>query len=91
MKFHPENVERFKSIYAENWRYIQGFDGCSHVELLQDKTDESVFFTYSHWVNEQALEKYRHSELFKKVWSSTKVLFSDKPQAWTLEALTFDQ
>jgi hypothetical protein len=31
------------------------------------------------------LETYRHSELFKEVWSKTKPLFNAKPEAWSVD------
>ena len=89
MSFRPEEVERFKSIFQENWQFIKSFDGCSHVELLQDENNPSVFFTYSLWESEVHVNNYRNSDLFNKVWSATKVLFNDKPQAWTVKELIF--
>lgn len=89
MSFHPEKVEEFKAIFKANWKFIAGFEGCSHVELLQDKLHNNIFFTYSIWDNEDALNKYRDSELFAKVWGSTKILFNDKPQAWSVDELKF--
>ena len=91
MTFEPDKVEEFKTIYRTNWRHIRGFEGCDHVELLQDINDSRIFFTYSHWHSEQDLENYRNSELFKRVWSATKVLFSERPQAWSLSAQNMDQ
>ena len=87
MSFHPQKVEQFKSVYAANWNRIRGFKGCVHVELLQGKNEPNVFFTFSIWESEEHLEQYRNSELFAGVWSSTKVLFNDKPQAWTVNEL----
>lgn len=89
MSFHPENVVDFKNIFSTNWKLIAGFEGCSHVELLQDQLQPNVFFTYSIWENEECLNKYRNSELFNRVWSGTKVLFNEKPQAWTVNELKF--
>lgn len=43
--------------------------------------------TYSHWENEQALDQYLDSELFKTVWSFTKALFSEKPQVFSSKKL----
>ena len=43
--------------------------------------------TYSHWESEEALNKYRDSELFKSVWSFTKALFAEKPQAFSTKKL----
>jgi heme-degrading monooxygenase HmoA len=41
--------------------------------------------TYSIWENTDALENYRKSDLFKEVWSQTKMLFAAPAQAWSLE------
>ena len=89
MSFQPDKVEEFKTIFKTNWKFIAGFKGCSHVELLQDKIHPNIFFTYSIWENENDLNAYRDSELFEKVWGSTKVLFNDKPQAWSFDELKF--
>jgi hypothetical protein len=29
------------------------------------------------------LEAYRSSELFEQTWAETKILFDDRPQAWS--------
>jgi heme oxygenase (mycobilin-producing) len=89
MSFQPEKVEDFKSIFKENWKLIAGFKGCKHVELLQDRAHPNIFFTFSVWEGEEDLNNYRDSELFAKVWGKTKVLFNDKPQAWSLNDLNF--
>ncbi len=89
MSFELEKVEKFKSIYELNWHKIKGFEGCLHVELLQDRSSPSIFFTYSNWESENHLNNYRDSILFKTVWASTKVLFNQKPEAWTLNVLEF--
>ena len=89
MSFELEKVEKFKSIYELNWHKIKGFEGCLHVELLQDRSSPSIFFTYSNWESENHLNNYRDSIVFKTVWASTKVLFNDKPEAWTLNVLEF--
>ncbi|HWY13167.1 MAG TPA: antibiotic biosynthesis monooxygenase family protein [Bacteroidia bacterium] len=89
MSFQPDKVEEFKTIFKTNWKLIAGFKGCSHVELLQDKIHPNIFFTFSIWENENDLNVYRDSELFEKVWSRTKVLFNDKPQAWSVEEMKF--
>ena len=89
MSFELEKVEKFKSIYELNWHKIIGFEGCLHVELLQDPSSPSIFFTYSNWESEKHLNNYRDSIVFKTVWASTKVLFNEKPEAWTLNVLEF--
>ncbi|MGZ3930503.1 MAG: putative quinol monooxygenase [Bacteroidia bacterium] len=89
MSFHSDKVEDFKAIFKENWTRIASFKGCSHVELLQDRQNPSLFFTYSIWDSEASLDAYRNSELFAAVWGQTKVLFNDKPQAWSVDELRF--
>ena len=90
MSFRPEEVENFKTIFRTNWQFIKGFEGCSHVELLQDENNGSVFFTYSLWQSEAHLNNYKESELFAEVWGATKVLFNGKPQAWTVKQINFN-
>ena len=89
MSFMPDKVEDFKNIFRANWKFIKGFEGCDHVELLQDKMNPSIFFTFSLWQSEEHLNAYRSSELFNRVWTDTKALFNDKPQAWSVKELTF--
>ena len=85
MTFHPEHVPTFEQIFDESRLKIIRFDGCTKVELLQDVNHSNVFMTYSYWASEAQLDAYRHSELFRGTWSKTKQLFSEKPQAWSLE------
>lgn len=89
MSFDPAKVNDFVEVFRTNWTLIRGFEGCNHVELLQDELHSNIFFTYSLWQSEEHLNKYRDSELFNKVWSKTKILFNDKPQAWTVKELKF--
>lgn len=89
MSFAPDKVEDFKEVFRTNWTFIRGFEGCDHVELLQDELHPNIFFTYSLWKSEEHLNAYRDSELFAKVWGKTKILFNDKPQAWTVKELKF--
>lgn len=83
MTFVPEKTEAFLEIFNGSKSKIRSFPGCHHLELWQDTSAPEVFTTYSHWENEEALEKYRHSELFKNTWAKTKVLFAAKPVAWS--------
>lgn len=89
MSFRPGEIETFKKVFEQNWQFIKGFEGCSHVELLQDENNPSVFFTYSLWQSEAHVNAYRESELFARVWGATKVLFNQKPEAWSVKEVTF--
>jgi hypothetical protein len=87
MTFKPELTNEFVSLFNSKRELIAAVEGCTHVELLQDATNPNIFFTYSLWENESYIEAYRHSELFKSVWAKTKILFDDKPEAWSLKSL----
>ncbi len=86
MSFHPERVDDFLKMFEEIKEKIRGQEGCLRLELLQDIHEQHVFFTYSFWENETALNAYRHTDLFAEVWKKTKSKFNDKPMAWSLES-----
>ncbi len=84
MTFQAEHAAEFLDLFNRSKHQIRLFPGCQHLELLQDVGAPHIFYTYSYWENETALEKYRQSDLFKQVWSETKALFADKPQAFSV-------
>lgn len=83
MTFQEEKVTAFLENFEIHKNSIRNFPGCHHLELWQDENKKNIFMTYSHWESEQHLNQYRDSELFKKVWTYTKTLFSEKPQAFS--------
>jgi len=83
MTFKEELVGEFLKLFEETKTKIKSSKGCSRLELLKDFNDSKVFFTYSHWDDESCLDDYRNSEVFREVWSKTKKLFADKPQAFS--------
>ena len=84
LSFQADKIDDFLAVFRESKALILGFPGCHHVELLRCTQPDNVFFTYSFWEDDSALERYRRSELFRSTWSRTKPLFSDKPQAWSM-------
>lgn len=84
MTFQPEKVNDFLEVFNASKQLIRHFEGCSHLELLNDINQPHIFFTYSHWEGEGYLNKYRGSQLFEGVWAKTKVLFAAKPEAWSV-------
>lgn len=84
MTFDPSRTDDFRELFDQNKSKIRNFEGCQRLELYRDLEQRNIFFTYSYWEGESALEKYRHSDLFREVWSETKKLFSDGPQAWSV-------
>ncbi|CAL2107197.1 Antibiotic biosynthesis monooxygenase [Tenacibaculum sp. 190524A02b] len=87
LSFQPEKVEEFLSNFNEKKVFIRNVPGCRLLELYRDKENSNIFFTYSYWDTEQDLENYRNSDLFKGVWAKTKVLFNDKPMAWSVDKM----
>ena len=87
MTFKPEHVEDFKELFSNTKDLIAAAEGCKHLELLQDSHNETIFFTFSIWEDPSYLEQYRNSDLFLSTWAKTKVLFNDKPEAWSLKGI----
>lgn len=85
MSFQPEKIEEFLANFNEKKEAIRNSSGCRLLELYRDKTNPNIFFTYSYWEEEQDLENYRNSDLFKAIWAKTKVFFNDKPLAWSVD------
>ncbi len=87
MNFKPDAVTDFLKIFDASKQYIRNMEGCTHLELLNDISSPTVFFTYSHWQTENDLNNYRNSELFEGVWGKTKILFAAKAEAWSVKSL----
>ena len=87
MTFQSGTEAAFLENFEAHKLQIRNFPGCQHLELWQDQDKKNIFVTYSHWESEEALNKYRDSELFKSVWSFTKALFAEKPQAFSTKKL----
>lgn len=83
MSFKTEKVDEFLNIFDQSKNKIASVEGIEELQLIRDKDNKSVFFTISKWRDESYLEQYRNSELFKNTWAKTKVLFNDKPEAWS--------
>lgn len=88
LSFRPDACDEFRELFEATKFQIRAFNGCLHLELLQDVQQPNVFFTLSYWTDKDALDHYRHSPLFEKTWASTKALFNDKPQAWSMAVVS---
>ena len=85
MKFKKAECAAFEANFNLNKEKMRAFPGNERLELLQDKNDPTIYFTYSYWQKEAHLEAYRNSDLFKEVWAYTKTLFDAKPEAWSVD------
>lgn len=87
LTFLPDKVNDFIAIFHENKQTIRSFEGCLYLELLREHPDGNVLFTVSHWEDQASLDMYRKSDFFGMTWPRAKSLFSDKPEAWSLDSL----
>ena len=82
-----DKIEDFMQVFREVKDTIADFDGCHHVELLEDIHSPNVVFTYSICEDEHYLNLYRFSEFFKNTWDRSKKLFSKKAEAWSVKLI----
>jgi len=87
MTFRPEHTEAFINFFEAYKMQIRNSPGCSYLQVLQDKNNPNIIFSYSHWAEENDLENYRKSEVFREVWPRTKALFHADAEAWTTKVL----
>ena len=88
MTFRDDAVDLFKALFESRKQQIRSFEGCTHLELWQDRLHPHTFFTYSHWINAEALDAYRHSAFFEDTWNQTKQLFAARPEAWSVNPVS---
>lgn len=87
LTINNEKASEFREIFEASKDRIRDFEGCLHLKLFADQNYPNIFFTYSIWEDNEALEKYRKSDLFKDTWKQTKVLFACRPEAWSLDSI----
>ena len=85
MAFRPEHVADFLAQFDTIKDLIRAYPGVEDLELHRDTTRSTVFYTYSKWIDEEALETYRKSDLFKRAWAEVKPWFDHKAQAFSLQ------
>lgn len=90
MTFKETSIETFLQFFTERKHLIRSFPGCTHLELWQDKHHPMVYFTYSHWESEDALDHYRYSAFFKETWSFTKQHFAEKAEAYSIHRVAVE-
>ena len=81
MTFDPARVEDFLALFAEARPKIAAVPGCRHLELWRDARFPNVLTTFSHWDDDDALQAYRRSDLFRETWARTTPLFAAPPVA----------
>lgn len=84
LHFQEEKTADFLS-FLETIKFdVNGFEGCHGMKLLRDINNPNQIMTYSKWESQQALDNYRNSETFGRVWPKIKPWFAAKPEAWSV-------
>ncbi len=83
MTFRPDAVNTFLDHFDRAAPRIRQFDGCEHLALWRDVDAPACFTTHSHWTTADALDSYRHSDLFRSTWAAVKPLFAARPTAYS--------
>ncbi|MEI7979347.1 MAG: antibiotic biosynthesis monooxygenase family protein [Bacteroidota bacterium] len=87
LTFDETKLADFMQVFENSKLQIAAFEGCLGLQLMQDAAEKNVMYTLSYWESEAHLNKYRFSTLFKTTWAQTKILFANKPQAFSLELI----
>ncbi len=87
MEIKPGSIQTFMEYFSSHAIHMQEVQGCASLQLVHSIDDENIFFTISEWHRAEDLQSYRHSDLFKKIWSAVKPLFCAPAQAWSTESL----
>lgn len=87
LSFEAIHVDKFVLLFEERQHLIRNFEGCSHLELWQDKEDSCIFYTYSLWQNEHYLQQYRISTIFHDTWGQVKQWFKCPAQAFSADKI----
>ncbi|HHB52607.1 MAG TPA: antibiotic biosynthesis monooxygenase [Saprospiraceae bacterium] len=90
MHFKETKISAFITHFNSVRDRVRNQPGCHSLQLLQDKDNPNIFFTYSTWEAPENLDTYRKSEFFKQVWQETKQLFEEKPEAWSVQEVKSD-
>ena len=87
LSLQEDKIETFLNNFEHQKNDIRNFEGCRLLELYRDKDNTNIFFTYSYWNSEEALNNYRSSDFFRAIWAETKTFFNEKPEAWSIDKL----
>lgn len=60
-------------------------EGCLHYDYFCEKENELVFYSYTIWMSEKFLKKFKKTELFREVTRTLRNLCIKEPIAWTVE------
>lgn len=82
--FEEEYSTTFNQVFLKYKPILLQQVGCQNVQLYQVEGQSQDFVTISQWRNKDDLERYRQSDVFRKMWSNLKPHFYQKPNAHSL-------
>ncbi len=85
MRFQPDKVDTFLTLYEAARPIITAQPGCHNVRLVRQSDDPVAFATWSLWEDAAALEAYRTSPFFVEFWPQVKALFQQPAEATSFE------
>jgi autoinducer 2-degrading protein len=85
LTFKESHIEEFLEFFETIKHKVNEYPGCMGMQLMQQKDNKLVVFTYSQWEKEEDLNSYRDSGTFGNVWPNIKPWFDARPEAWTSE------
>ncbi len=88
MRFRPDKVDEFLTLYVAAYPTISAQPGCLSVQLLRQSDDPASFATWSVWEDAAALEAYRASDFFQQFWPRVRALFRRPAEAASFEVVT---
>lgn len=88
MTIDADRQDDFESVFSGARSKIASFNGCQELRMLKAIDSTGVYTTVSTWTNQDALEQYRQSDLFKKTWSTVKPMFTARAVAYSYNELT---
>ena len=67
MEFQEEKVLDFQKLLKNIKGKLSDFKGCQSIHLYRDQDQFNVFYTHSHWLSVDHLNKYKASFFLKRL------------------------
>ena len=88
LHFQTTKTASFLELFNQVVTKVNEQPGCIEMYMIQDLHNPAIFITHSKWEQEQDLNNYRNSALFKTIWPTIKPWFEVKAEAWSMQLVT---
>ena len=79
------SIDSFGNLLKEIRSEVLAFKGCKYFDLLNDKNNKNIFFSYSIWESEYYHDQYVNSGFFKTIWEQVVMFLESDAQVHTVE------